>query len=85
MTKLEQIFELYPDDTFVKVDGFDDAVIGVDACNTRLVYDVSLMIECLVKEGMEVDDAIDHFEYNVVRSIPYIENAPVLVNTDFML
>ena len=82
MTILEKILELYPDDTFVKVDGFDDAVIGFDHCETRLIYSVSKMIDCLVNEGMDVDDAIDHFEYNVVRSIPYIKNAPILANLE---
>jgi hypothetical protein len=49
----------------------------------RLVYCVSDMIQCLIDEGMSLDDAIDHYEYNTVCSLPYVKNAPILVYTDF--
>jgi hypothetical protein len=85
MTKLEQILENFPDEEFIKVDGYDNAIIGVDTNSIpmRLVYCVSDMIQCLVDEGMSLDDAIDHYEYNTVRSLPYVDNGPILVNTDF--
>jgi flagellar biosynthesis regulator FlbT len=85
MNKLQQILENFPDEGFIIVDGYDNAVIGVDTNSTpmRLVYSVSEMIQCLIDEGMTEDDAIDHYEYNTVRSLPYVENAPILVNTDF--
>ena len=64
-----------------KAEGFDDAVIGFDQAEMRLIYSVPDCIDCLVKEGMSEDDAIDHFEYNVRRSIPYVENAPILMDS----
>jgi hypothetical protein len=82
MSKLQEILDNYPDMEFVKADGFDEAVIGMTT-DFKLVYCVGDMIQVLIDEGMELDDAIDHFEYNVVRSLPYVENAPVLVYTDF--
>jgi len=82
MSKYEEILSNYPDMEFVKVDGFDSAVIGMTT-DFKLVYCVADMIEILMEEGMDDIDAIDHFEYNIVRSIPYIENAPILVYTDF--
>ena len=48
---LEEILECYPDETFLKADGFDDAVIGVEIGDPmRLVYSVKLVIETLITE-----------------------------------
>lgn len=85
MSILNRIFETYPDDDFVIIDECNNAIIGVD-CNQepfRLVYSAGLIIQCFVDQGMDPDDAIDHFEYNVQRSIPYVENAPLIIYTDF--
>ena len=85
MTKLEQILEQFPDNNFVKLDDLDDAIIGVyaDTENPRLVYSIGDIVECFVKQGMTDEEAIDFYEYNTARSIPYIENAPILIYTDF--
>ena len=82
MGKLETILDYLPDEMFVTIDGFDNAIIGVNTDNTpmRLVYSVPEMIECLMKQEMTLDEAIDYFEYNTRRSIPYVENAPILVD-----
>jgi len=50
-------------------DGFDEAILGVArrACKNDVVaYDVDLCIQELMKEGLSCEDAVDHFEYNVV-------------------
>jgi hypothetical protein len=82
MSKLEKILDYLPDETFVTIDGFYDAIIGVntDSDPMTLVYSVPEMIECLMKQDMTLDEAIDFFEYKTRRSIPYVENAPVLVD-----
>ena len=82
MSKLQTILDYLPDESFVTIDGFDDAIIGVNTDSTPmvLVYSVPEMIECLIKDGMTLNDAIDHFEYNTRRSLPYVENAPILVD-----
>jgi hypothetical protein len=80
MNKLETILDYLPDETFVTIDGFDDAIIGVNTDSMVLVYSVPEMIECLMKQDMTLDEAIDYFEYNTRRSIPYVENAPILVD-----
>lgn len=78
---LEKILELFPDDEFVKMDGFDNAIIGFDQQQMKLIYGVAECINVLInEEGMDEDDAIDHFEYNVRRSIPYVDNAPILMD-----
>lgn len=49
-------------------DGFDDAFIGMGwQCGNEpcVVYDRNKCIEILVEQGMEYDDAVEHFEFNV--------------------
>lgn len=63
---LELLIDLYPDDTFLIADGFDDAVIGVDYGSTRLIYSCKKCLEILIEvEGMDPMDAVEHFQYNV--------------------
>ena len=83
MIKLQQILDNYPDQPFVILDGLDNAVIGVDQNAERLVYSINDIVDCFVEQGMEPDEAIEFYEYNTARAVPYIENAPILVYTDF--
>lgn len=77
-SKLDQILELYPDDTFKIADGFDDAIIGVDDNNLKIVYDIDKVIDILIKDGMTDDEAIEFYEYNIAGS--YVgENTPSFI------
>ena len=80
---LQQILDNYPDQPFVILDGLDNAVIGVDQNAERLVYSINAIVDCFVEEGMEPDEAIEFYEYNTARAVPYIENAPILIYTEF--
>lgn len=63
---IDRITETFPEDEFLKADGFDEAIIGVDTASMRLIYSVNRCISILcLDEGMEVEDAVEHFEYNV--------------------
>lgn len=65
----------------VMLDGeaYDDALIGVDTEN-RAIYDYDRMVEGLVLiDGMTEDEAIEWIDYNVIRSLPYVTNAPIIV------
>ena len=61
---IDKIIEQYEDETFLKADGFDEAIIGVDETTMRLIYSVSKCIQILMKE-MSEEDALEHFSYNV--------------------
>jgi len=66
---IEDILEAYPDDVFLKANGFDNAIIGVDENTMRLIYSESKCIEVLQAEhGMNLIDAIEHFDFNVKGS-----------------
>ena len=81
MTKLDEILENYPDEEFLKADGFDLAIIGVEANSLRLVYSVEKCIELLMEDdGMSYEDGIEHLYFNVIGA--YVgENTPIWVNT----
>ena len=64
---LETILDRYEDEEFLKADGFDDAIIGVDESTMRLIYSVSKCIEILRKD-MDEEDAIEYFDFNVSGS-----------------
>jgi len=78
---LEEIFERYPEDEFLKADGFDRAVIGIEPNSMVLVYDRQIMIDILITdEDMSEEDAIEYLEYNVYCA--YIgEKTPLYIET----
>jgi hypothetical protein len=79
-SKIEQIIETYPNEEFMFVDGFNDAIIGVDEVNLRVVYDIDEIINILMRDEMTFDDAFDYYDYNIAGS--YVgEKTPVFVRT----
>lgn len=62
MNKLEQILEYYPEEEFLKADGFDDAIIGVDGRNLNLVYGIEKCIDCLAKSMEITEEDLDETE-----------------------
>jgi len=62
---LNKIIDTYPDEQFLKADGLDEAVIGVEEDEMRLVYSVDKCIEIFMTQGMEYDEALEFFDYNV--------------------
>lgn len=58
---------------------FDDAIIGITT-DDRVVYSFHGMIESLMNSaGITYEEAKEFIEYNTIRSLPYEENAPVIV------
>lgn len=50
-------------------DGFDEALIGVvERCGqpTVALYDANRVLEILVREGATEEDALEHFQFNVL-------------------
>lgn len=83
---LDGILEYFPDEQFLKADGFDSAVIGVETSEPmRLIYSVAKVLEILVSEhDMSVDDALEHFDFNIKGS--YVgEKTPIWCDDAFYL
>ena len=64
---LDNIIEKYDGELFLKADGFDEAIIGVEESTMRLIYSISKCIEILCRD-MEQEDALEYFYYNVSGS-----------------
>jgi hypothetical protein len=62
---LNKIIDAYPEEEFLKADGLDEAVIGVEEDEMRLVYSVDKCIEIFMTQGMEYDEALKFFDCNV--------------------
>lgn len=78
---IEIILERYEDEQFLKADGFDNAIIGVDESTMRLIYSVSKCIEILC-EDMSEEEAVEYFDFNVSGS--YMgEKTPIWCYDDF--
>ena len=64
----EHITELIPEEYLDKVlfaDGFDDAIMGYDEQQHRVIYSQQRMILTLLNDGMELEDAIEYLGFNV--------------------
>jgi hypothetical protein len=65
----------------IKVDGHDNAYIGVGTCfgeMDRLVYDIDTIINNLKDQGMTEEEAQEYFDYNIADA--YVgEKMPVYV------
>ena len=81
MIDLDILLESYSDVTFLKADGFDKAILGVDDVSMKLIYSTSKCIEILM-EQMTEEEAIEYFEFNV--SGAYVgEKTPIWCNDFF--
>ena len=52
----------------IKIDGFDDAIIGVTDTwlpDTKLVYDGQKIIELLMSQGMSDIEALEYCSFNI--------------------
>ena len=69
----------YEDSIVFENPDYDSAIVGVDE-DGRVVYDFNRMVECLVKDGMTCEEAIEFIEYNTIRALPYAgEGAPIIM------
>lgn len=81
---LKGIVEYFQDEEILKADGFDDAVIGIDTGTMRLIYSVTRCVEILIVGGMDMNDAIEYFDFNVRGS--YVgEKTPIWCDDMYIL
>lgn len=69
---LAGILEMYPDESFIRLDGYDDAVHGVVermGHDLVLLYDKGKILDILQeRDGMEPDEAMEFFDFNIAGS-----------------
>lgn len=68
MLTLDDLNESEELDEALRIDGFDDCIIGVARrCGqpSLLVYDSDKIIERLIDQGMLEEDAYDYYSFNI--------------------
>lgn len=81
-TLLSKIVDFYPEEVFIKPEGFDEAVIGVESDTLVLVYSVKKCIQVLVDEGHDYLDAVNYVEYNL-KSMDFGSRTPLFIEDHF--
>lgn len=81
LNMLLKILITYDDVEFIKLDGFDDAVIGCNSDRNRLIYSAKKCIKILMKNGLSYEEASEYFDYNI-DSLK-IKNGPIICDDDF--
>jgi hypothetical protein len=70
------------DDELLKIDGFDDAIIGVEeSTEQKLIYDIDKIAEILItRDQMSYEDAYEYISFNITSA--YVgKKTPILVKT----
>jgi len=81
MRTLSELYGMYPEANFLRMEGFDDAVIGVEETSMRLVYSKSKIMRQLIK-SMDYESAMMHFDYNIQGALDE-KYMPIIVNDMF--
>lgn len=78
---LKDIIERFPEASFLKIDGHDNAILGVDEQSMKLCYSEKQIIHNLMNEMTHLE-AVEFYEYNI-QSAYMGEKTPILV-TDYL-
>ena len=82
MEDIQDIISSYNEEALL-ADGFDEAIVGMAsrcAMNPVVVYDTEKVISILMEQGMDEDEAIEYFEFNIAGA--YVgENGPIFLHT----
>ena len=81
--QLVNMIRRHPEGEFVVVNGFDDAVVGYEPRNERLIYDRNRMVDILMKqENMNQEEAWGYLECNVFDDYEG-EETPIFIDTGY--
>lgn len=76
---LDAILDAELEESWLKADGFDEAVIGT--YENLLVYSSKKCIEILSK-NMSLDEAVEYFEFNVISG--YVgDKTPIFIEDNY--
>ena len=78
---IEELLEQLEVNECLIADGYEAALIGITEGLTPVaVYDSALCIECLMKQGMAREDAVEWFYFNTAGA-HVGENTPIFIKT----
>ena len=62
MMTRQKILDHFPDEEFIFLDGFDDAIIGISGNDFKVVYSAHKILDILRKDMLEIE-AFEYFVY----------------------
>lgn len=69
----------YEDVVLLEPKELDEAIIGI-SYDDRAIYDYDLLVKAFMKsDNMSEEEAIEWIDYNTIRSLPYQQNAPIVM------
>ena len=83
---IDNFADLHDDEEILRIDGFDEACVGWTSSWSgnerpmRLVYDESKMIEILMQQGMDAEEALEYYDFNIAGAY-LVTNTPVIINS----
>lgn len=79
---LNKILEAYPGELFLRADGFDEAIIGVEPETMVIAYSCKRCVQSLIDKGYDYVDAIEFFESSV-RGVDFGSKTPIFIEDNF--
>ena len=68
--------------TFFDNLSYDNAIIGIST-DDRIIYSYDKLLDVLQNEyDFTFEDAISHIDFNIIRSLDYNENSPIIMYDD---
>ena len=80
MTLQDLIDNGYEDLSVFENPSYDGCIVGISTDN-QVIYSLSQMVEWFCKENnCSFDESLEYIDYNTIRTIPYMENPPVIID-----
>ena len=80
MTVQDLIDKGYEDLSVFENSSYDGCIVGISTDN-QVIYSLSQMVEWFCKENnCSFDESLEYIDYNTIRTIPYMENPPVIID-----
>ncbi len=73
----------FPESQYLTADGYDSAILGVDDTTDRVIYSVRGVLQILQAQGMDEEEALEFFNFNVEGS--YVgEKTPIWCHDEYL-
>jgi hypothetical protein len=82
MKTLDSIITKFYGEDIIIVDGFDEAVIGIEESTMKLIYSTIKCLEIIESKGIPEEEALEYFYSNVYTSYNQ-ENDVIFCFDDF--
>ena len=81
MEKREQLFEFGFDTlSFFEPEFCDEAIIGI-SIDGHVIYSYEKLVNAFINnENMTFEEAEEWISYNTIRTVPYMEVPPIIIN-----